>query len=342
MKIIIVGADTTHGIERYYIKYLRESGAEVLLFAAQNLFYEYYQKGLHHKILFRAGVSPIYPIINFKLKKQISKEKPDIVWVFKGMEIYPSTLRWIRAQKIKLINYNPDNPFLFSGRGSGNKNVTNAIGEYDFYFTYNQNIKSQLEEQYSAKTYFLPFGYEIPDGVYEHCASLPELRKVCFMGNPDQERALSLIALASRGIAVTVFGHGWSKHVDHPEIEIQGPLEGIKLWETLRQYRVQLNFMRPHNMDSHNMRTFEVPGIGGVMLAPRNREHSLFFREGKEAFFYSDLNECVQQIDYILNLPQETVSEIRKAARERSVLSGYSYADRAGEVLREMKRIVGE
>ena len=115
MKIIIVGADTTHGIERYYIKYLRESGAEVLLFAAQNLFYEYYQKGLHHKILFRAGVSPIYPIINFKLKKQISKEKPDIVWVFKGMEIYPSTLRWIRAQKIKLINYNPDNPFLFSG-----------------------------------------------------------------------------------------------------------------------------------------------------------------------------------------------------------------------------------
>jgi len=342
MKIILVGADTPHGIENYYIKYLRKSGVEVLFFTAQNLFYEYYQKSLFNKVLFRAGISTIYKTINAKLKRQILEHEPDLIWVFKGMELYPDTLRWIRSKKIKLINYNPDNPFLFSGRGSGNKNITDAIKEYDFHFTYNLSVKKRLDEHSGAKTYFLPFGYEIPEDLYEHCSSMPELLKACFLGNPDEERARLVTALAAEGIAITVFGYGWDKYVKHPGIEVHDALHGIQLWETLRKYRVQLNFMRPHNIDSHNMRTFEVPGIGGIMLAPRNREHSLFFREGEEAFFYSDMEECVGQINYILNLSQETVLRIRKAARDRSVLSGYSYEDRAMEVLYEMKRIVSE
>ena len=43
--------------------------------------------------------------------------------------------------------------------------------------------------------------------------------------------------------------------------------------------------MRIHNPDSHNMRSFEVPGVGGIMVAPDTKEHRIFFEVGKEIFY---------------------------------------------------------
>ncbi|WP_315819859.1 hypothetical protein [Paraflavitalea speifideaquila] len=103
--------------------------------------------------------------INQQFKQKVKAFKPDIIWVFKGMEILPSSLEWARKQSIKLINYNPDNPFIFTGKGSGNSNVTNSIGLYDLHFTYNFAIKKELEERFQSKVAYLPFGYELPSGI---------------------------------------------------------------------------------------------------------------------------------------------------------------------------------
>ena len=93
-------------------------------------------------------------------------------------------------------------------------------------------------------------------------------------------------------------------------------------WKTLRKYRVQLNLMRPHNPDTHNMRSFEVPGVGGIQLAPDTDDHKTYFEPGKEIFLYKNLEECTSQIKKILALNTEDARKIRDHARMRSIDSG--------------------
>src|ERR1700760_2255269 len=125
MKILVVGSDKVYAIENLYVRHLRAIGEEVIHFPAQSVFYDHYNKSILNKILFKAGISGIYKEINRQLIDVIGTSKPDIIWIFKGMEIFPDTLQWVRSRGIKLANYNPDNPFVFTGKGSGNKNVTN-------------------------------------------------------------------------------------------------------------------------------------------------------------------------------------------------------------------------
>ena len=141
----MVGSDKIYAIENFYKKYLEESGAVVRLFTAQNYFYEYYQKSILNKVLYRLSLSRISGKINKLFRNSVLDFNPDIIWIFKGMEIEPASLLWAKRRKIKLVNYNPDNPFVFSGRGSGNSNVTNSVSLYDLHFTYDQGVKERLE-----------------------------------------------------------------------------------------------------------------------------------------------------------------------------------------------------
>lgn len=340
MRLMIVGSDKVYAIENYYRNHLMEQGVEISLFTAQSYFYDYYQKSVIHKLLYRASLSGIIPKINKMFRERVEEFNPDIIWIFKGMEIVPESLVWAQDRNIKLVNYNPDNPFIFSGRGSGNPNVTNSISLYDLHFTYNLDVKEKLEHEYQAKTAYLPFGYELSDSVYELCTDQPEILKLCFLGNPDTDRAAFIEAMAQAGIPVDVYGNDWKQFVKNSAITISGPVYGEEFWKILRRYRIQLNLMRPHNEHSHNMRSFEVPAVGGIMLAPDTPDHRNHFENGKEVFLFSGIDDAIGKAKAILNMPAADADEIRTNARNRSVEFGYSYRKRSHLALQEMRKIV--
>lgn len=341
MKLLIIGSDKVFSIENFYYKYLIELGVDTKRFTAQAIFYDYYFSGnILRKIIFKLGLSSIHKKINNQFKEIVDDFKPDIIWVFKGMEITPESLKWAKSKGIKLINYNPDNPFIFTGKGSGNANVTDSIGLYDFHFTYNLEIQKQLQQQYNAKTDFLPFAFDVSKELFDECSKEDEIVKACFLGNPDKIRSAFLEQLASKGIEIDVFGNDWDKFVTHKNITTHMPVYSNEQWKTLRKYRVQINLMRIHNEDSHNMRTFEVPGIGGLQVAPNTKEHQLFFEEGKEIFLYKDIDECVTKINYLLSLSKEQANEFRTLSNNAAINKKYSYKDRTFQVYNVLKSFV--
>jgi spore maturation protein CgeB len=93
----------------------------------------------------------------------------------------------------------------------------------------------------------------------------------------------------------------------------------MEFWKTLQKYAIQLNLLRPHNLDSHNMRSFDVPGVGGIMLAPRTHDHQNYFSESSEVFLFSNVSEAFQQIQYILDLSFSERNKIRQEARLKSM-----------------------
>jgi spore maturation protein CgeB len=327
-RILIVGSDFVWSIERFYKDHIGESGIEVRIFPAQNMLYAYLQRSVANKIIHRLGLSEVYIKINNALKKEIEGFNPDIVWVFKGMEVLPATLEWIRDRGIKLANYNPDNPFVFSGRGSGNANVTKGIPFYDLHFTYDQTVREQLQERFNANVHILPFGFEISDEVFDRAVDQQEEQRVCFLGNLDKQRFKYISSLDNADIAVDVYGHN-ENFRGSKNIRLFPAVYGDEFWMILRRYRVQLNLMRAHNLNSHNMRSFEVPGIGGVGLFPETKDHAEYFKPGENVFLFRTEEDMIVKAKWLLSLSPDAVFSIREKARNYSLEKGYDYRSRA-------------
>jgi spore maturation protein CgeB len=334
MKILITGGDYTWSIERFYLRHLNDfTDVSAELFPAQNILYSYLGNNIFNKVKHRLGLTYIYQKINSSFKVKVEEFKPDFIWVFKGMEIAPESLIWAKSRGIKLINYNPDNPFIFTGRGSGNKNVKDSLDLFDLHYTYSIEILTQLQERKNFLSMLLPFAYELPKNLSEkNLLEVSEINKVCFVGNPDHTRAKFLLKLVNNGILIDLYGNNWDKFIKHENASIMLPVYGDDLWLTLRKYRVQLNMLRVHNLTSHNMRTFEIPGVGGIQLAPYTKEHNLFFEDQREIFLYKEPSDAVSQINTLLGMSSDKIEQIRRNAMAKCELKGYSYQARAKEV----------
>lgn len=342
MRLLIVGSNQKWAIERIYFKYLKELNPDTYLFAAQNLLHDYLNSSLINKVVFRLNLSNIYKKINDKLIEYVEEIRPDIVWVFKGMEVLPETLKLLRQKKIKLVNYNPDHPFIRSGRGSWNKNVFNSVGLYDLHFCYSRALMKKINDEYKIRTEFLPFGFDLDDEVYEKASKLPEINRVCFIGNPDKIRADIIKYLINNGVKVDVYGHNWDRYFNigkNSNLKIYDAVYADAFWEVARKYRVQLNIFRPHNIGSHNMRTFEIPAVGGIQLAPDSPEHREFFEEGKEIFLYKDFSDIKKIITILRNYSDEKINELRINTRSRCIFSDYSYKGRSNRVINVLQTL---
>jgi spore maturation protein CgeB len=330
VRILIVGSSTEIVIERLYSKYLVISGTETEIFPINDRVRDKSASSIWFKIALRLHAFFVLKKVNAELFNHINEFKPDVVWVFKGMYVLPKTLESIKKD-VLLVNYNPDHPFLFSSRGSGNRNVTKSIGLYNLHLCYHLGVKQKIEEQYKIKTAVLPFGFELSQEHYNELLEQEEIKRVCFIGNPDSTRIETIDFIASSGIKIDVYGHGWENTLLKKNINVSifDALYGFEFWKALRRYRVQLNIFREHNIGSHNMRTFEIPACGGMQLAPYSEEQASFFKENEEIFFYHSKRELLQSIEKLLSADSEEINKYRFKARERSLNSGYSYDSRS-------------
>ena len=312
--ILILGSNHPAALELIYSSELTKLEMRNKISGIQNVFLAHYTKSLFNKIIYRLGISKIESKIQNIIKAEVSEFKPKTVLVFKGMEIQPKTLQWVKSKGIQVVNYNPDSPFIFSGRGSGNRNVTNSITLFDRYITYDKTIYEEFKNR-AVKSAILPFGFDSSGFNYKDLEEKEEVLKLCFLGNADKFRIDFLKQIAQKGVKIDVYGENWTSHKLHVNISIFGPKYGAEFWSTLQKYALQLNLLRPHNLDSHNMRSFDIPGAGGIMLAPRTPDHQTYFSESSEVFLFSDVNEALQQIQSILQLSFSERNKIRQAAR---------------------------
>jgi hypothetical protein len=277
-----------------------------------------------------------------RLEAAVDAARPDILVVFKGFDYPPAVLRRIAARGVILANYNTDHPFRFFSPGSGNAKVRDSVPLYRLYMTYSRPIGRELEVANPEQTVLvLPFGHAIDDALYDELAREAEVVRGCFNGNPDEERADAVRFLADNGVPMDLYGYGWEKFVTPTEnLRICTPEGGLDMFRILRRYRFQLNLFRPHNEGSHNLRTFEVPSVGGISLGPDSPEHREFFIADRDAFYFADHEEMLAEALKLLALPVEAADSIRRAARDRTVALRAHFDDRARVMLAALTELV--
>ncbi len=341
MKILLVGSNFDYAIERYYVRYLKALGAKINHYPAPDIVFNYHSANLFNKILFKTKINTGYKPVNRRLLEIAYQYQPDVIWVFKGMEIFPETLDRLRKD-FRLANYNPDHPFLIISSGSGNDNVTQSVGLYHLHFCYNTGLQQEIQKRFNLPTVFLPFAYDRMDLAKMDQHRGEEIKKICFQGNPDAYRAGKIELFTEAGIDVDAYGIGWqhTKLRNNKRVKLFGIAPRAEFWKLNQQYRVQLNLFRAYNNGSHNMRTFEIPVAGGIQLAPYSDEQTLFYEPDKEVFFFKDDQEMVAKAKQILSMQTSDARIIRDAAKERSLTSPYSFEDRAQTVYDTFKKMI--
>ena len=267
---------------------------------------------------------------NKRILKSSKNFNPDIYFIIKGNNVYPSTLKSVKKNNPSsiLISWTQDNMMK---KHNSSYYFNESIPFYDLHCTTKSNIIEQFYKKGAKKILFL-------NKAFSETVHFPDFDsnysfKVLFIGTYEKERSVSLDFLAKNGIEVTVFGNGWEKQNHNYNLKINKfSLEGSEYRKALSSSYISLCFLRKINDDLQTSRSIEIPACGGFMIAERTTEHKLLFKENEEAVFFSNNDELLKKVKYFLNHKLER-DRIAKHGRERVLKSNYSYSKMLGKIL---------
>jgi spore maturation protein CgeB len=343
MTILIVGSLGPGSLEKIYFSEFQSLGFKVLGFdivkktkeANSSIISRYiYQLNIRLQRPFSGS----YTTVNEELIEFVKTSRPDYVFVFKGLQIFPETIMALKAFIKKIFCFNPDHPFKFYTPGSGNKYILDSIPLYDFHLTYSIRVKEQLISKYNVPSYYLPFGF-----VNYNVTSLEITDpNIIFVGFYDKNRGDILTRLKIDNLKI----YGPTRWIERKQRlnkylnkVYQGkPIFGDAYGRLISSSVGSINLLREQNMaeESHNMRTFEVPGNGGLLFTNRTIEQMDFFVEDKEIVFFDSEEELRDKaLYYSKNI--KAAACIKNNALKRSFESKYDYKSRTLSIIDILK-----
>ena len=274
--------------------------------------------------------------LNQKVIRDASTIKPAIIWIDKGLFVYPQTLKRLREliPEIKLIHYSPDD---MMNKQNQTRFYLQCIPLFDLHVTTKSYNVDELYNLGAKKVLFVNNAYA-PEIHKPHDLTTEEKNRysaeVSFIGAPEKERAESILEIANAGIKIVIWGNGWSKFLPpHQNILIKnGWFADEEYSKIICASKINLAFLRKVNRDLQTTRTMEIPACGGFMLAEKTDEHLGLFKEDEEAAFFSDNEELKNKIEYYLR-NDEMRKKIAENGLKRCIESGYDNVTMVKKVL---------
>ena len=328
-KILIIGSNEKFTLEKMYFRALKNLKHTVRIYHTGNTIKNRYISFIEKYLSF---------ISNFFIRKLfvsfISKAKNnyDLIIIVKGLYITKNFILNIKkiSPKSKIINIYPDDPTITSTRNLSNKNVIECIELFDFFCHYSEGVMKKIKKLKSkSKLLYLPLGYdELLHKRYKK--NIKDIKKykdtVNFIGSYDDERFNILKSLNYKNLLIA--GSNW-KNID----SLQKPIFGKELSTIISNSLVSINILRDQCKDSHNMRTFEIPAMGGLMLTTRSKQQNFFFKEDEECLMFSGKKELQKKIkDIIKN--KTKIQELKDRAYLKS--RKHSYTNRSKYLIKKI------
>jgi len=269
--------------------------------------------------------------LNKDILKKVKEQDPEIIFIVKGVQIYPRTLKKIKlyAKNSTLISWSLDDMYAFHNRSIY---YTRGLKHYDHVFTSKSYNVTELKSLGARNVSFLYQAYS----KYAHLninldVTEPAKRDVSFVGYADDVRERTIRFLADSGIKVEVAGGTWAnkRYRAHENIRVYGngeDLFGNDYSDFIRTSKINLGFLRTINRDLHTSRSVEIPACGGFLLGERTSEHEDLFKDEDEAVFFDNDHDLLRLIRYYLSDDKQR-NLIRMRGLKRCWDSDYSYDD---------------
>jgi spore maturation protein CgeB len=255
----------------------------------------------------------------------------DLVWVSKGVWIYPQTVRELKKNKrCLIIHYTPDPQILYHRT----RHFIKSIPFYDVHIT-SKLWELDLYKKYGAKKVVsIPQGislevlrpYNVSGKEYNHLSS-----DVCFVGHCERHYEFLIQKAYDTGADIAVWGPIWEKRFFFP-FWLKRVFRGPGIWyqdyaKAICCAKIGLGLLSKLVPETATTRTFEIPACGTFLLAERTDEHLQYFTEGEEAEFFGCFEEMQDKIRYYLK-NDELRRKIAGRGRERCIKSSYDNISR--------------
>jgi spore maturation protein CgeB len=279
--------------------------------------------------------------VNQRLLHLVQRHQPQVVWVEKGMNVRPATLRSIReeAGNAHLVHFSLDD---MGHTDLQSTQYLRGISLYDLHVTNKSYNVAELKDMGARAVLFVDNAF-CPETHRPITVSDEDRSRfggpVGFIGAFEKERAEAIWFLATHGISVRVWGgwgKGWPKWAashTSPFLKVEDHAVFLEDYaKAICSFDINLGFLRKVYRDQQTTRSIEIPACGAFMLAERTGEHQRLLEEGAESEFFASHDELLEKTRYYLAHP-EARRKISAAGRERCLGSDYSYDRQVGVVL---------
>jgi spore maturation protein CgeB len=267
----------------------------------------------------------------------------DVVWIDSGEFFGPRPLVQLKRTGAPLVLYNVDDP---TGQRDGNrfKSLRAALPLYDLCAVVRNETVDECRMLGAKAVIRVWRSYDeeahapAPDLLIR-----PEFRsKVAFIGTWMHGRGAFMARLVELGVPLAIWGNRWQKA---PEWRLlreawRGPaIAGQDYRQAILGAEICLGLVSQGNRDLHTQRSAEVPYAGGLFCGQRTSEHVSMYREGVEAVFWDDADECAQVCLDLLKSP-ERCAAIRAAGHARVKSLGIGNEDVCRSILAELEQVI--
>lgn len=160
--------------------------------------------------------------------------------------------------------------------------------------------------------------------------------EIIFIGARYPRREQLLTHLAAQGVPVRAFGREWSRHpydrartwqLGRPDVPSSRDINRLDGYALTAGAPAAINIHG--DQDGFTMKTFEVPGVGGVQLIDRD-DVSEYYEPGTEVAVFHNDDELVELCERALR-DDRWGDALRQAGRRRT-LAEHTWAHRAAKV----------
>ncbi|MBM4284586.1 MAG: glycosyltransferase [Deltaproteobacteria bacterium] len=329
MKILFIGNCSPKSTSLQRFNWMRQLGHDIAAVDSNRFFPFTYQLPLWKRVENRLGIGPSFLALNRQVLAAAQVSSCDLLWVEKGVHLFPQTLAACRKYCSSLASFHLDDPFTRRG-SKGWRHHLAGMSYYDVLFVSKKAVALDCLQRGARCVYETFSGYDPHlHRPVTRDLPIPALSgSVIFIGHYEAERERFLEAVLNVTPHLFVSSWGWEK-CRSTKLRQAGVLHCEGLWgddyaAALSQAGIALGLLTRNHRDLHTSRSFEIPACGGFMLAERTVEHLLLFQEGVEAEFFADLVEMVDKVKYYLAHPDEARA-IGQRGRQRCLESGYGY-----------------
>ncbi|OPY92118.1 MAG: Spore protein YkvP [Syntrophaceae bacterium PtaU1.Bin231] len=242
-----------------------------------------------------------------RVRSWVARERADVIFTYlSGALVFPETLRSLRDCGVPLVNLSLNDKENFVGKirrglAMGSRDICRC---FDLCCTSTEDALAKYVVE-GAVPLYLPEGAN-PDVHRPH--DLAKTVDVSFIGQCYGNRRETIERLRQRGVAVEAYGHGWPA----------GPLSAEEMVRMYSRSRINLGFggvMGHRETYCLKGRDFEIPMSGGLYLTEHHPELERFYEIGTEIVTWTDHEDLVKKIRYLLSHPEEAEAIRQKGFR---------------------------
>jgi hypothetical protein len=302
-KVLIVGEILEIGrTEEVYGRGFSALGCKVQHFTWKEATSSLSFGSLWDRVAWRLAWQVLAKSANRKLVETANQFQPDLTLVISPRLVSPDCILALQQYGLVFVLFT-DNP-VDAHHTHTNSWVQGGFSLWDATFIWSQELVERLIENGVKKAFFHPFCSDVEYHFPKRQAN--PIYDVAFIGNWDTSRKREQYLKAIADYRLGLWGSNyWNTHCQEPALKnlCQGMCSYQEIPELLGSAKMGLNILRPQNEEGHNIRTYEIPATGTLMLSERSRELLDLFIEDKEAVYFSHPDELRQKVEYLLQNP---------------------------------------